>query len=55
MKTDRMRHEQLAQQRLEELRKRRGKGRQESEVVPVIHDGDLTTLQVIFRFSLQLG
>ena len=50
-----MRHEQLAQQRLEELRNRRGKGKRESDGVPVIHDGDLTTLQVIFRFSLQLS
>ena len=50
-----MRHEQVAQQRLEELRKRRGQGKQESDDIPIIHDGDLTTLQVLLRSSIKLG
>ena len=46
MKTDRMRHEQVAQQRLEELRRRRAQGKQVQEDIPIVHDGNLTTLQV---------
>ena len=50
-----MLHEQLAQQRLEELRKRRGQGKLESDDIPIIRDDDLTALQVLLKFSLQLN
>ena len=49
MKTDRIRHEQLAQQRLEELRKRRAQGKLAEEDIPVVHDGDITSLQVTYH------
>ena len=54
MKTDRMRHEQLAQQRLEGLRKKRAQGKLAEEDIAVVCDGDITSLQVTYHMFVEV-